>query len=118
MEKWLAKWRIVASGSKENCSPVTLNGAQLAHQNSVKFLGMWEEAEQMLSEAAARAPQQPDLLLGLAVTARHSGKPEVSGRYLAQLLDSHPEHQFTKEYGVKSSEFKRLVAQYQPSVAS
>ncbi|RVE44749.1 hypothetical protein evm_010601 [Chilo suppressalis] len=80
--------------------------------------GMWEEAEQMLSEAAARAPQQPDLLLGLAVTARHSGKPEVSGRYLAQLLDSHPEHQFTKEYGVKSSEFKRLVAQYQPSVAS
>ncbi|CAH0399355.1 unnamed protein product [Chilo suppressalis] len=70
------------------------------------------EAEQMLSEAAARAPQQPDLLLGLAVTARHSGKPEVS------ITESHPEHQFTKEYGVKSSEFKRLVAQYQPSVAS
>ncbi|XP_052752276.1 coatomer subunit epsilon [Galleria mellonella] len=81
--------------------------------------GMWEEAEQMLTEAMARVPQQPDLLLGLAVTATHSGKPpEVSSRYMAQLLDSHPEHPFTKEYNAKSNEFKRLTAQYQPSVAS
>ncbi|KAM3960451.1 LOW QUALITY PROTEIN: coatomer subunit epsilon-like [Aphomia sociella] len=82
-------------------------------------LGMWEEAEQTLTEAMARFPQHPDLLLGLAVTATHSGKPpEVSGRYMAQLLDSHPEHPFTKEYNAKSNEFKRIAAQYQPSVAS
>ncbi|XP_059062228.1 coatomer subunit epsilon [Achroia grisella] len=81
--------------------------------------GMWEEAEQMLTEAMARVPQQPDLLLGLAVTATHSGKPpEVSSRYMAQLLDSHPDHPFTKEYNAKANEFKRLAAQYQPSVAS
>ncbi|XP_049871705.1 coatomer subunit epsilon [Pectinophora gossypiella] len=81
--------------------------------------GMWEEAEQMLSEAQARSPQQPDLLLGLAVCAAHAGKaPEVSSRYLAQLIDSHPEHPFTKDYQAKSNEFKRLAAQYQPSVAS
>ncbi|XP_045450088.1 coatomer subunit epsilon [Melitaea cinxia] len=81
--------------------------------------GMWEEAEQMLTEAQARAPQQPELLLGLAVTAAHSGKPpEVSSRYLAQLLDSNPEHPFTKDYNAKTNEFKRLAAQYQPSVAS
>ncbi|CAH0718126.1 unnamed protein product, partial [Brenthis ino] len=81
--------------------------------------GMWEEAEQMLTEAQARAPQQPELLLGLAVTAAHSGKPpEVSSRYLAQLLDSHPDHPFTKEYNAKVNEFKRLASQYQPSVAS
>ncbi|XP_073960260.1 coatomer subunit epsilon [Choristoneura fumiferana] len=81
--------------------------------------GMWEEAEQMLSEAQARAPQQPDLLLGLAVAARHTPKPpEVATRYIAQLLDSYPEHPFTKDYNAKSNEFKRLAAQYQPSVAS
>ncbi|KAL0821309.1 hypothetical protein ABMA28_005903 [Loxostege sticticalis] len=81
--------------------------------------GMWEEAEQLVTEAQARAPQQPDLLLAQAVAAAHQGKPqEVSGRYLAQLLDSHPEHPFTKEYNAKSNEFKRLTAQYQPSVAS
>ncbi|XP_045538840.1 coatomer subunit epsilon [Papilio machaon] len=81
--------------------------------------GMWEEAEQMLREAQARAPHQPELLLGLALTAAHSGKPaEVSSRYLAQLLDSHPDHPFSKEYTAKTNEFKRLTAQYQPSVTS
>ncbi|XP_061719688.1 coatomer subunit epsilon [Cydia pomonella] len=81
--------------------------------------GMWEEAEQMLSEAVARAPQQPDLLLGLAVAARHTPKPpEVASRYIAQLLDSHPDHPFTKDYNAKTNEFRRLAAQYQPSVAS
>ncbi|CAK1580822.1 unnamed protein product [Parnassius mnemosyne] len=81
--------------------------------------GMWEEAEQLLTEAQARAPQQPELLLALAVTAAHSGKPpEISSRYLAQLLDTHPDHPFTKEYNAKTNEFKRLAAQYQPSVAS
>ncbi|XP_063829836.1 coatomer subunit epsilon [Ostrinia nubilalis] len=81
--------------------------------------GMWEEAEQLVVEAQARAPQQPDLLLAQAVAAAHAGKPaEVSSRYLAQLLDSHPDHPFTKEYNAKSNEFKRLAAQYQPSVAS
>ncbi|KAG6457651.1 hypothetical protein O3G_MSEX010412 [Manduca sexta] len=81
--------------------------------------GMWEEAEQMLTEAQTRSPQNPDLLLGLAVTATHSGKPpEVSARYLAQLLDSHSDHPFVKEYHAKTNEFHRLAAQYQPSVAS
>ncbi|CAH2049097.1 unnamed protein product, partial [Iphiclides podalirius] len=81
--------------------------------------GMWEEAEQMLTEAQTRAPQQPELLLGLAVTAAHAGKsPEVSSRYLAQLLDSHPEHPFCREYSAKANEMKRLAAQYQPSVST
>ncbi|XP_045501066.1 coatomer subunit epsilon [Colias croceus] len=81
--------------------------------------GMWEEAEQMLIEAQARCPQQPELLLGLAVSAAHSSKPpEVSSRYIAQLLDTHPEHPFAREYNVKLNELKRLTAQYQPSVAS
>ncbi|KAI5643875.1 coatomer epsilon subunit domain-containing protein [Phthorimaea operculella] len=97
-------------------------GVQDAHYSIMELserLGMWEEAEQMLTEAQARAPQHPDLLLGLAVTAAHQGKaPEVSSRYLAQLLDSHPDHPFTKEYNAKSNEFKRLAAMYQPSVAS
>ncbi|KAI8434466.1 hypothetical protein MSG28_012485 [Choristoneura fumiferana] len=56
---------------------------------------------------------------GLAVAARHTPKPpEVATRYIAQLLDSYPEHPFTKDYNAKSNEFKRLAAQYQPSVAS
>ncbi|XP_028026559.1 coatomer subunit epsilon [Bombyx mandarina] len=81
--------------------------------------GMWEEAEQQLTDAASRAPQHADLLLGLALTAAHLGKPpEVSARYLAQLLDSHPQHPFVKEYKAKTDEFQRLAAQYQPSVAS
>ncbi|XP_037972017.2 coatomer subunit epsilon [Plutella xylostella] len=81
--------------------------------------GMWEECEQTLVEAQARSPHDADLLLGLAVAARHSSKaPEVASRYLAQLLDSHPSHPFTKEYLAKGNEFKRLAAQYQPAVSS
>lgn len=50
IEKWLAKWRIAVSASKsvhitftlrkEDCSPVSLNGVQLPHQHTVKYLGM------------------------------------------------------------------------------
>jgi len=50
MEKWMAEWRITASTTKsvhvtftlrkEDCAPVTLNGAQLPHQTSVKYLEM------------------------------------------------------------------------------
>ncbi|CAK1550659.1 unnamed protein product [Leptosia nina] len=50
IEIWLAKWRIAASVtksvhvtftlSKGDCPPVTLNGTQLPHQDSVKYLGM------------------------------------------------------------------------------
>ncbi|CAG9565899.1 unnamed protein product [Danaus chrysippus] len=81
--------------------------------------GMWDEAEQMLTEAQSRLPQQPELLLGLGVAAAHVGKPpEVSARYFAQILDSHPDHPFSKEYNAKTNEFKRLAAQYQPSVTS
>lgn len=42
---------------------------------------MWEEAEQLLTEAQTRAPQHPDLLLGLAVTAAHAGKPQEVGHH-------------------------------------
>lgn len=51
IEEWLGKWRIAANVSKsvhvtftlrrENCSPVTLNGAQLSHRDTVKYLGMY-----------------------------------------------------------------------------
>ncbi|KPI97090.1 Coatomer subunit epsilon [Papilio xuthus] len=89
----------------------------LREAGTFEFSCMWEEAEQMLREAQARNPHQPELLLGLAITAAHSGKPaEVSSRYLAQLLDSHPDHPFSKDYNAKTNEFKRLAAQYQPSV--
>jgi hypothetical protein len=50
VEKWLAKWRIAVSVTKsthitftlrkEDCAPVTLNGVQLPHQDTVKYLGM------------------------------------------------------------------------------
>lgn len=50
IEKWLAKWRITASVNKsihvtftlrkEDCAPVFLNGTQLPHAESVKYLGM------------------------------------------------------------------------------
>lgn len=49
-EEWLAKWRIAASVSKsvhvtftlrkKDCDPVSLNGTQLPHHESVKYLGM------------------------------------------------------------------------------
>ena len=48
IENWLSKWRIDVSASKsvhitfslrkDDCSPVTLNGIQLPHQDTVKYL--------------------------------------------------------------------------------
>lgn len=47
---------------------------------------MWDEAEQMLTEAQTRLPQQPELLLGLGVAAAHVGKPpEVTDKYSYRL---------------------------------
>ena len=50
IENWLSKWRIAVSAPKsvhitfslrkDDCSPVTLNGIQLPHQDTVKYLGM------------------------------------------------------------------------------
>lgn len=59
----------------------------MKYEMFVSYAGMWEESEQMLSEAQARAPQQPDLLLGLAVAAAHSGKPpEASIHIYIQII--------------------------------
>ncbi|XP_077285882.1 coatomer subunit epsilon [Arctopsyche grandis] len=79
--------------------------------------GSWPEAEAAALDALARDPTSADLLIAAAATAQQTGKtPEVTNRYISQVLDSTDKHPFIADYLNKEEEFKRLTSQYRPAI--
>jgi len=85
------------------------------------FLGQMktEEAAAALQEAAEKDPHLSDTLINNLVLSHHTQRgAEETGRYLAELTDSHKDHQIVKSFVAKEEEFDRIMKQYSPSVFS
>lgn len=70
----------------------------------------YEEAEKLLLDAQQRDPNNAEALIGLFVVTQFLGKPmEVSNRYMNQMKQDHPQHNWTKDLLAKEQEFDRLA---------
>eukprot|EP00035_Acanthoeca_spectabilis_P020464 m.433056 g.433056 ORF g.433056 m.433056 type:complete len:297 (-) comp17521_c0_seq1:55-945(-) len=94
---------------KYGSTPLLLNG-----QGAVKIMqGKLEEAESLLQEAQEKNPNDPDMLVNMAMLAGLQGKaPEVAQRSIAQLQDSSPDHPLAQALSAKDSEFDACAAAF------
>lgn len=100
----------------EKYAPTTLllNGQAACYMRMNKF----EDADGSLQEAINKDSNNPETLLNMSVLAQHLGKSsEVSNRYISQLKAGHAEHNFTKDYQAKLSDFRRIASSYSSSQA-
>ena len=80
--------------------------------------GKYEEAESVLQDALEKDSNNTDTLVNLVVLSQLSSKaPEVSNRYLSQLVDSAPDHPLVKEFQKKGEDFDKISLQYRPAVS-
>jgi tetratricopeptide (TPR) repeat protein len=71
--------------------------------------GKYTEADEVLQEALDKDPNNADTLINLFMNSHFIGKtPEVANRFLSQLKDAHPSHQFVLDYYRKEEEFERV----------
>jgi coatomer protein complex subunit epsilon len=94
---------------KHGSTPLLLNGQAASYIGQEKF----DEAEAALQEAVEKDPNNVDTLINLIVLSQQTGKPpEVCNRYMTQLKDDHPHHQFVKCFIQKEQDFSRMAQQY------
>jgi len=73
--------------------------------------GKNSEADTVLQEALDKDPNNADTLINLFMNSSFVGKAtEVSNRYLSQLKDAHPNHNFVQEYYKKELEFDKVAS--------
>jgi len=66
-----------------------------------------------LQESLDKDPNNAATLINLFMNANFIGKtPEVASRYLSQLKDAHPNHEFVQNYQKKEDDFDRTAKQF------
>jgi len=94
---------------KYGSTPVLLNLLASCHIAQ----GKNTEAETVLQEALDKDPNNAATLINLFMNSSFVGKaPEVASRYLSQLKDAHPNHEFVQNYYKKESDFDRVEKQF------
>jgi len=72
--------------------------------------GKYSDADTVLQESLDKDPNNADTLINLFMNSHFIGKtPEVANRFLSQLRDAHPNHQFVLDYYKKEEEFERVA---------
>ncbi len=90
---------------KYGASTMLLNAQAVAKLHQKQF----SEAETILNEALAKAPNDPDTLANLIVTGQHLGREQdVTKRYLNLLKKVAPAHQLVTALGMFEGAFDRV----------
>jgi len=78
--------------------------------------GKYTEAEGALQDSLEKDPNNAATLINLFMNSHFTGKSvETANRYLSQLKDAHPHHEFVQDYYKKEVEFDRVTKLYTPA---
>ncbi|EJW88856.1 coatomer epsilon subunit family protein [Wuchereria bancrofti] len=82
----------------------------VAQSSSLIQQQKYEEAEKLLLEALQRDANNAEAVINLVVVSQYLGKaPEVTNRYINQLKEGFPNHQWTLDYIVREKAFERVA---------
>eukprot|EP00968_Pinguiococcus_pyrenoidosus_P000743 scaffold47_cov258-Pinguiococcus_pyrenoidosus.AAC.70 len=74
--------------------------------------GLMQEAEQILTEALEKGPNNPETLINMIAACYQLGKPrDATQRYVSQLRANAPDHPFVKRLDTLEQAFDRVSAQ-------
>uniref|UniRef100_A0A915Q3K3 Coatomer subunit epsilon n=1 Tax=Setaria digitata TaxID=48799 RepID=A0A915Q3K3_9BILA len=82
----------------------------VAQSSSLIQQQKYEEAEKLLQEALQRDANYAEAVINLVVVSQYLGKaPEVTNRYINQLKEGFPTHQWTLDYTAHEKAFERVA---------
>ncbi|VIO88555.1 Coatomer epsilon subunit family protein [Brugia malayi] len=82
----------------------------VAQSSSLIQQQKYEEAEKLLLEALQRDANNAEAVINLVVVSQYLGKaPEVTNRYINQLKEGFPNHQWTLDYIAREKAFERVA---------
>uniref|UniRef100_A0A0R3RUW8 Coatomer subunit epsilon n=1 Tax=Elaeophora elaphi TaxID=1147741 RepID=A0A0R3RUW8_9BILA len=84
----------------------------VAQSSSLIQQQKYQEAEKLLLEALQRDANNAEAVINLIVVSQHLGKAtEVTNRYINQLKEGFPNHQWTLDYIAREKAFERVATE-------
>ncbi|MCP9257383.1 putative epsilon subunit of coatomer protein complex isoform 2 [Dirofilaria immitis] len=84
----------------------------VAQSSSLIQQQKYQEAEKLLLEALQRDANNAEIVINLVVVSQYLGKaPEVTSRYINQLKEGFPNHQWTLDYIAREKAFERIASE-------